>query len=330
MGYIAIHLIFVVTIAYEYSLFLRWREQMYSYKAYGLHLSSELSFPELSIVEEAPADVSIYFGTVDRSRLSRTSSGILRYISTNEVSYFWEDVGAFTACHGKEIILDPEPQVEERLLHLPILGILLAIILHQRGCLVLHGSAVAIDGKTAVFIASKGWGKSTLAATLYGRGHHLVTDDLVVIASKTREHPRVVPSFPQLKLLPEAAAFALGDCPENLPRLASGYEKRARRNIERFVEAPLPLGAVYQLARGQEVAAQPLGLQEALKQLITHTYFAQGSYQLLQGQPGAVHFQQCMEIIRNVPIYRLERPQHLELVTAIAQLVEEHFQPSQV
>ncbi len=303
---------------------------MHFYKAYGLHLKSELSFPELLATEKSSVDVVIRLGGIDRSRFTQTDLGISRYFATDEVSYYWEDVGAFTVRHGTEIILDPDPHVEECLLHLPILGILLAVILYQRGFLVLHGSAVAIDGKAAVFIASKGWGKSTLAATLYGRGHYLVTDDVVVLESNTREHPRVFPSFPQLKLLPEAAAFALGDCPDELPRLASGYEKRSRRNIERFIEAPLPLGAVYQLAKGQEVLAHTLELQEALKQLITHTYFAQGSYQLLQGQAGAVHLQQCMDIIRNVPIYRLERPHHLELVAAMAQLVEEHFKSSRV
>ncbi|WP_299407095.1 hypothetical protein [Acaryochloris sp. IP29b_bin.148] len=303
---------------------------MYFYQAYGLRLQSELCFPELLAMQDSSADVVIHLGHVDRSRLASTDSGVMRYITADEVSYYWKDVGAFTARKGNEIILDPDPQVEEDLLHLPILGILLALILHQRGYLVLHGSAVALDGQAAVFIAGKGWGKSTLAATLYGRGHHLITDDVVAIKPNPQRSPSIYPSFPQLKLLPEAAVFALGDCPDQLPRLAAGYEKRARRNIERFAEAPLPVGAIYQLTKGQEVAAQPLGLQAALQQLIAHTYFAQGSYQLLHGQPGAIHFQQCMEIIRHVPIYRLERPYHLELVTEIAQLVEEHFQSSRV
>lgn len=303
---------------------------MYFYQAYGLHLQSELRFPELLTIQESPADVAIRFGRVDRSRLAPNDLGVMRYITADVVSYYWQDVGAFTACKGNEIILDPDPQVEEDLLHLPILGILLALILHQRGYLVLHGSAVGIDGQAAVFIAGKGWGKSTLAATLYGRGHHLITDDVVAIQPNHHKRPCIYPSFPQLKLLPEAAVFALGDCPDQLPRLATGYEKRARRNIERFAEAPLPVGAIYQLSKGQEVTAQLLGLQAALQQLIAHTYFAQGSYQLLHGQPGAIHFQQCMKIIHHVPLYRLERPYHLELVTAIAQLVEEHFQSSRV
>jgi hypothetical protein len=303
---------------------------MYCYQAYGLNLSSVLHFPELIAIDESPPDVVIRFGAVDRSRFSQINLGMSRYIGAHEVSCFWEDVGAFSVRDGQEIILDPEPNVEERLLHLPILGILLAVILHQRGFLVLHGSAVAINGGVAAFIAGKGWGKSTLAATLYGRGHHLVADDLLLVDLKAEEPPRIIPGFPQLKLLPEAAVFALGDHPDTLPTLARGYEKRSRRNIERFAQDSLPLKGVYQLAKGSVVAAQPLGLQEAIKQLITHTYFAQGSPQLLKGQLGGVHFQQCMAVIRHVPLYRLERPHHLELVADMAQLVESHLQPSTV
>jgi hypothetical protein len=49
---------------------------------------------------------------------------------------------------------------------------------------------------------------------------------------------------------------------------------------------------------------------------------------LLAGQGGVLHFQQCMNLIKQVPVYRLERPQVLELVPAIAQLIEANLNGS--
>ena len=143
-------------------------------------------------------------------------------------------VGAFLVRGGKEIIVDAISGVEESLIRLPLLGMVLAAVLQQRGLLVLHASAVAFNGDAVAFLGGSGWGKSTLAATLYARGHPLVADDLVAVDVGGRENPIVLPGFPQLKLLPEAAAASLGDDAELLPRLASGFDKRSHRAANEF------------------------------------------------------------------------------------------------
>jgi hypothetical protein len=65
-----------------------------------------------------------------------------------------------------------------------------------------------------------------MAATLYGRGHSLVSDDMLAIQIDGDNGPMAIPGFPNFKIWPEAATAALGDDPENLPRLIEGYEKR--------------------------------------------------------------------------------------------------------
>jgi hypothetical protein len=45
--------------------------------------------------------------------------------------------------------------------------------------------------------------------------------------------------------------------------------------------------------------------------------------QLLQGMEAVTHLRQCASLIKDVPIYRLERPRSLPLLSVIAQLVEE-------
>ena len=295
---------------------------MHCYRAYGLHVHSELLLPAMVSAEAAEPDVVIQFGHVDCSGLQVQDNGQRERVSAHEAAYAWEDVGAFLVRNGKEIIIDPDRNVEEQLLRLPVLGILLAAILYQRGMLVLHASAVAIHGEVAVFMAAKGWGKSTLAAMLYGRGHDLIADDLVAIDLSHPDVPMVIPGFPQLKLFPEAARFALGDQPDAWPQLAIGYEKLARRGIDRFAQVPLPLKGIYQLAKGAAPALKPLGPQEALVKLIANTYFARISHQLPQDHKRKLHFHQWMSLIKQIPVYGLERPQALASVTELAQLVE--------
>ena len=299
---------------------------MYFYKTYGLNIHSTLPLPELVPATETEADVVIKFGKIDRSLLKINRLGFYFYMTAESVYFFWDNVGAFLIRNGKEIVIDPYSGVEERLLRLPLLGAVLAVLLHQRGFLSLHASAVEINGGAVVFLGGRGWGKSTLAATLYARGHQLIADDLVGLDIGSTRHPMVLPGFPQLKLLPEAAASALGDDPETLPRVAIGYEKRARRGIDRFSDKSLPLKGIYELSKGSDLELKPLQPQEAIIQVIANSYIARVASQLLQGRGRtSSHFLQCTSLINNVPVYRIERPQSLALVPAVAQLVEEHL-----
>src|SRR2546421_132869 len=71
-------------------------------------------------------------------------------------------VGAFLVRGGREIVVDPAPGVEARVLRLSILGPAFGLLLHQRGRFVLHASAVASGGGVLAFAGGSGWGKSTL------------------------------------------------------------------------------------------------------------------------------------------------------------------------
>jgi hypothetical protein len=300
-------------------------ENMYFYRAYDLTIAAELHLPELVEIAPTLTDITIKFGKVDRTPMRNFYEGMDLYTTNDCAAFYWEEVGAISIRSGCEIIIDPFPGVEERLLHLPLLGIAFSVVLHQRGFFELHGSAIEINGSAAIFMAGKGWGKSTLAATLYSRGHHLITDDLIAIRFDESGNPFVIPAFPQLKLLPEAAAFALGDDPDTLPPLAAGYEKRARLGIDRFSQKPIPLKGIYQLDKGETLALIPLKPQEATFQLIANSFVARCASPLLEGEAKIKHFRDCMKLIKQVPIYRLERPHDLQGVPAIAQLVERNL-----
>jgi hypothetical protein len=241
----------------------------------------------------------------------------------DQVCLFWPEFGAFAVRGGTEITVDPAPIAREQDLRVAVLGPALAVLLHQRGAFVLHASAVAIQGGAVAFLGDRGWGKSTMAAALYARGHQLLADDVVALKINETHAPTVLPGFPQFKLSPEAAAFCLHDDPTSLRPLVAGYEKRARPVEDRFAAEPCPLRHIYVLAGGERREIEPLGPQEALVQLIRHSYVARHGCQLLRGSGAAAHLRQCAAVGRGVTISRLKREASLPALPLLAQMIEE-------
>ena len=156
---------------------------MYHYRAYDLTIRSCLLLPELT--ETAPVeqpDIEIRFGVVDWALPIPAPEW--KYFDRREDDFYcyWKVVGKFLVRQGKEIVIDAVPGVLEGTIRLPLLGAVLAIALHQRHFFSLHASAVVINHQAALFLGASGQGKSTTAATLFGRGHQLITDDVAAIA----------------------------------------------------------------------------------------------------------------------------------------------------
>ncbi|MFM2311640.1 MAG: hypothetical protein RLZZ04_916 [Cyanobacteriota bacterium] len=298
---------------------------MYRYTAYGLNISSDLSLPELQKSnEDKGADIIIRFGKVNWSLPETLESWSYFQLDGDRAYLCWRVVGKFLVSAGKEIIIEPFANVQEQVMRLPLLGSVLAMALHQRQFLILHGSAVAINDGAAIFIGAKGQGKSTMTATLYGRGHQLITDDVAALKVNNGGVHTLIPGFPQIKLWPEAAKAALGDEAESLRKIHPKAEKRARPILERFSATPIPVRRIYLLGEGDIPRIKPLEPQAAMTSLIANSYIPMLlGEEFKRDQQTALHFHQCINLTKSIPIYRLERPRSLDLLNTIAYLVEE-------
>jgi hypothetical protein len=274
---------------------------VFNYSAYNLGISSALPLPEVQPSAEAAADVEIRLGEIEWVAPQGD-------YAENELCF--------------EITPGNAPGTDERVLRLPLLGTVMAVLLQQRGYFVLHASAVSIDGAAIIFLGNKGYGKSTMAATLYGRGHQLVADDIVALTFDTGRF-MVVPGFPHFKLYPEAVVASLGDDCSLLTELASGYEKRGRPVTDRFAREAMPLKGIYVLGIGPVESIKKLDRQQALLTVIANSYAARFGNHLLRGNTASSHLKQCAKLIVEHPIYRLERPDSLELLPAVARIVEQ-------
>lgn len=182
-------------------------------------------------------------------------------------------------------------------------------ILHLRGFVCIHASAVVIDGSAVLFAGDSGMGKSSTAAAFAEQGYPVLADDV----STTRMGPDgglvVIPSVPGICLWPDSAEFLFGSgAAERFPRLQPREEKRLVRldsELGQFQREPAPLGGVYLLApRSTEWTApriEPLGLSESLIQLLTKGYVSGA----LDSEGRAREFQMQGEITRRVPVQRL-------------------------
>jgi hypothetical protein len=300
---------------------------MARYSAYGLKIQSELFFPELptdasDTESNTEPDVVIRFGALEHLTDQVDEWGFCFRVTSDGIYLFWQEIGAFLVRDGQEVVISPIPDVDERVIRLPLIGVISAILLHQRGFLVLHASAIAIQGGVAAFVGEKGQGKSTTGVMLYERGHLFVSDDVVAIDMRDPDAPCVIPGFPQFKLWSDTVASVLGDDPETLPQLHPKLDKRSHRIGQRFSVQPLPLKRIYILAEGERPAVKLLQPQAAMVQLITHSYVSRFDDQLLQGEARFCHFHQCTNLINQVSICCLERPRSLALLPDIGALVE--------
>ena len=290
---------------------------MYSYSAYGLGIASTLVLPELVESQRRP-DVHIRLDAVDRSPPDGAFIGKEGWATSNRACMAIPGLGTLLVQHGREIILDPLPDVDESVYRLFILGAAIGVLLHQRGFLVLHASAIVMGGGAVVFIADKGMGKSTMVGTMHKRGHILMADDIVAIDAKP-EVPQAYPGFPQLKLWPESAE-ELCDSADELPLIRPDLTKRSRILDHGFAVESVPLRRVLLLADGDEDAIEPLPPQLAFMSLVQHSY----SLGILKATgTQAAHFAQAMKVVKAVPVMRLKRRRQMERLPLVAQMIED-------
>lgn len=278
---------------------------MPQYQAYGLRIDSALELPELSPDSSgARADICFRKKPVD----------LHREAAEGELGFHYPGVVSLLITSGMNVDVDVHEGADPRILRLILLGPLLGSLLHQRGFLVLHASAVEVDSRAVAFIGEKGAGKSTTAAAFNAQGYALLADDVVAIAPGSH---LVYPGFGQLKLWRETAQ-SLTPSGATLPRLHPDLDKVGVKVVDRFAQKPRPLGRVYSLADGKNIEIQSLPPQQAFMELVKHSY----TLKLLEATGSAQrHFRQAVDVAALAPVRRLVRPRSLQELSKLVAAV---------
>jgi energy-coupling factor transporter ATP-binding protein EcfA2 len=289
------------------------------HEAFALTIASEIPLLELPASTGTP-DVEVFLGRVDAERPSEGNWSIVA--APDDVRGWIPDGGGFRVRGGREIVIDPAPDADDRALRLGIVGPLLGVILTQRGKFVLHASSVVIDGRAVAFTGPSGRGKSTLATALARAGHPLVADDITVIDT-TGDEPVVLPGFPRVKLWPDSAGV-FAENADALPLLHPARTKRSLQ-LDDFHGQPVRLARCYLLEDGGREAVTEIAPREAVLALIGCTYQAQWLHQTGASGGNLLH---CGALARSGVVRRLQRRRDFEALADVVRFVEDDVRAS--
>jgi hypothetical protein len=274
------------------------------YYYHGLNIISALPLPELNAFEMnqpvcAP-DVSISLGGEAFEFAADENF-------KDEYRFFIKEVGWYVVRGGRHIFVHPLKVASMRQLRIFLLGSAWGALLYQRQMVLIHGSAVQVDGAAVIFCAQRGEGKSTLAALLDAQGHNLISDDLCCLKLSGGETPMVYPSVPRMRLWSDAIrelGWDTSGCePDHLRAGKFQYLRTTAITVN-----PLPIREIYVLGWG-EARVQRLTGFVALRRFIDAARW-RGDLLVKVGNP-VNHLQRCADLLQLIPLSEFRRPRNL-------------------
>ena len=300
---------------------------MYQYVLCGLRVESDLAFPELSAWTgsvEAPVEIEFRLAAVDPLQDPDETRSRFEVRGPGAIVFLIRGVGRVLIDQGRRVIFDAFPDATPLAIRTNFIGIIQALLWHQRGYLPLHGSAVLVRDRAIAVAGPSTAGKSVTAAALTRHGFPLVADDFTVIDWQSQP-PVVLPGYQKLRLLKDAC--------EELDLLGAALAE-AHPSEEKYVLATeaapstssVPLTDIFILAdeRGDAFSSERLGPVQGVQHLLTSVHMLEAAYALgLQKQV----FSAINAIVSKVQLWRIVVPEGLdrtgETAESIAALVSD-------
>jgi hypothetical protein len=232
-------------------------------------------------------------------------------------------VAQFLIRQGREIVFDADATCEPRTVALYLLGTCFAILLQQRGNLVLHASAIAAGGRAVLFCGRSRAGKSTLAAMLCRRGYPLLNDDVCNLTPATGDSYDVRPDGRMLKLWSESLdQFAWSKQPD----------MAVRSDVEKYFFAPpvsevvpQPVGAIYVLRTAPPQEAPSIRRLSALEGMLELKRSAYRPAMVTAMEMEKAYFTASVALQRSAGVYILSRQLDFDAAGPVLDLLEEHW-----
>jgi hypothetical protein len=210
-----------------------------------------------------------------------------------------------------------------------LLDQVIPLLLSKQGRLVLHGSAVLTPHGAVGFLGETGRGKSTLASSFSEKGAPVLTDDCLLVKEADGQL-LAVPSYPSLRLWPEAADALFG---QETPLVEVAHyteKKRVDGNVGlSFCTEPAALRRIYFLApadesEGKSVSIVPLSVRDACIELVKFTYLIDVTDRERLRQ----HFERLSRVAALPLFHRLSFPHDFSLLPAVHRAILENARGS--
>lgn len=294
---------------------------MYTYKAFGLVIQSDIEINELIPHDSDSIDVHIKKGAVPSLPKNIMSCGKNKFL--NSVQFFLDNNGIarYYVEKGNLIIFEPYEGSSIEEVKLYLLGSCFGAVLLQRRILPLHGSCVSIDGRGILITGKSGAGKSTIATALLNKGCKIITDDVAATSVNDNGKAFIYPSYPSQKLWEDALERSgRSGQKKTVIRISNDKNKFSMACNNFFDNNLTELTAVFEIIPSDMetvVMNEIVGFQK-INILLHNTYrkvFLK-SMDLKDWQ-----FVTCVEIIKNIRVFRIFRPNNMHSEDKIADIV---------
>ena len=194
-------------------------------------------------------------------------------------------------------------------------------ILAHQGALVLHGSAVAIGGKVALFLGDTGTGKSTLAASLHKAGHRLLGDDAAIITQGERGFLAEA-VYPSLRLYRDSISAVVGYTAQTSPMAHYSDKRRVTLSDEQNAQpARHPIGALFFLSGDADADVISVSQPSPAKACIA-TLEQSFSLDPSDGARAANRLAIASQLIEQVETFDLEYPNGFDRLEDVHAIIE--------
>jgi hypothetical protein len=294
-----------------------------AFRAWGLNIASCMDLPEFLAGNGGSPDVVVDYGAVPDSLDDVRAKGVRYQAAPGRFLLTVDGIARYLVTDGRKILIQKAAGAEDDAVRLFLQGSAFGALLHQRGVLPLHASAIRANGKAVLFCGISGAGKSTLAGAFFKRGYPVLADDICALSPDDDGIPMVLPGFPQIKLWADAT-MKLEEDVDGLRKVRQALEKYGFPIQEGFSSEPTPLDRVYILSttNTDRFDLESVNGLEKFNALISNTYrfrFIEG----LGNKPE--HFNQCTAVGRHAEVRRVTRPGRGFRIEELMDIIEKDF-----
>jgi len=272
---------------------------MHFYQLYGLNVQSAIYIPDL-------LEISL------TKRIAEQP--IALQIDLTDALVYLRDIGVFIIQGGSKIVLVATQNAKQESICQALVGVVLAVLLYQRGRYILHASAVAIEDIAIAFLGDSGAGKSSALAATIDQDFIGITDDLTAIHN-IADNALVYPGVPKMKLSAAVATKLKLTQPTTPTAEESSFVLSTAHPSDAYC-----LRNLYILEYGPNWSIEPIPPQQVIIELMR---FA-GLKSVLPVRD-RYYFEQVAQLARSVNLYRLKRPQDLNQLSKLPKILKDHI-----
>jgi hypothetical protein len=293
----------------------------YYYKSYGVNIKSDFEIPDLIEDKSESPDVIFKSGSLSIGLKSEERGAFFFDPDNSEFIFRISKIATYSIKQGKTIIVDPDPGSAIEDVNIYLLGTAFGVLLHQRGILPIHGSAVLNGNEAVIFAGDTAAGKSTLVAGCAVRGYGVVSDDISALSLNNTSKITISPGIPHIKLCEDALKFF--DLKKQIHSTSLNQEKYKVNILKAgFIFEPSVLNKIIIIEpseRSDFLTTEIYGT-EKFQKLMKHTYRPWAVHKL---GLTSNHIKLVAKIASNIRVFCVKRPVRQSSIDLFIDYIEE-------